>query len=124
MVFTGTPIEWIVTIFAVVGLIKLFVIMVNKKSWWALTKNVYGNPGLTGFVSLVLAAVVLWYLLQELTIVQILAAGVFTVLLIGFASSRSSPFFNLSNSLFSSSIFPSISSIFSLFLSFFISFSR
>jgi len=85
MVFTGTPIEWIVTIFAVIGLIKLFVIMVSRKSWWGLTKGVYGNPGITGFVSLVLAAVVLWFLLQELTIVQIIAAGVFMVLLMGFA---------------------------------------
>jgi len=85
MVFTGTPIEWIVTIFAVVGLIKLFVIMISRKSWWGLTKGVYGNPGITGAVSLVLAAVVLWFLLQELTIVQIIAAGIFMVLLMGFA---------------------------------------
>jgi len=85
MVFTGTPIEWIVTIFAVVGLIKLVVIMVNKKSWWNLTKGVYGNPRVFGIVFLVLAAIVLFYLLQELTIVQIIAAGVFMVLLMGFA---------------------------------------
>lgn len=85
MVFTGTPIEWIVTIFAVLVLIKLVVIMINKKSWWNLTKGVYGNPGITGVVFLVLAAVVLWFLLQELSIVQIIAAGVFMVLLMGFA---------------------------------------
>ena len=85
MVFTGTPIEWIAAVFAVLVLVKLVVIMINKKSWWNLTKGIYGNPGVTGFVFLVLAAVVLWFLLQELTIVQIMAAGIFMVLLMGFA---------------------------------------
>jgi hypothetical protein len=80
-----TPIEWIVTIFAVLGLIKIIVILVNKEGWWPVVKGAWSRPGLTGAVSLILAAIVLWYLLQELTIVQILAAMAFTALLMVFA---------------------------------------
>ena len=88
MPFTGTPIEWIALIFAALGLIKMIVILVNKKSWWPIAKGVYGNPGVTSVVVLVLAAIVFWFLIQELTIVQIIAAAAFTSLLIamGFMS--------------------------------------
>jgi len=79
-----TPIEWIVTIFAVIGLIKLIVITTNKQSWWHITKKFYNNPGLFGFIALILAAIVFYYLLQELTIVQIIAVATFVTLLVGF----------------------------------------
>ena len=85
MVFTGTPIEWIALIFAAVGLIKMIVILVNRESWLSVTRKVYGNPGVWRIVFLILAAIVLWFLIQELTIVQIIAAGAFVTLLIGLA---------------------------------------
>ena len=83
MPFTGTPIEIIAALFAILGLIKLVVILISRKSWWPITKGVYGNPHVSGIVFLVLAAIVLFYLLQELTIVQIIATAVFVSLLMG-----------------------------------------
>lgn len=82
MAFTGTPIEWIVTVFAALALIKLIVIIVNKEGWWPVVKGVWGkkNRWLTGIIALILAVIVFWFLIQELTIVQIFAVMAFTAL--------------------------------------------
>ena len=83
MVFT--PIEWIALILIVISAIKIIVILVNPGAWNAkVVKKVWANPNLAMVVSLVLAAIVLYYLLQGgLTIVQILAVTLFVALLIG-----------------------------------------
>ena len=79
-----TAIEWIVTIFAILGIIKFVVIGFNRKKWWPVTKSVYGNPQIFSWVFLILAAVVFYLLIQELTIVQILAVATFFTLLMAF----------------------------------------
>ena len=50
MAFTNSPLEWIVIIFAVVTLIKLIVLIFDRKSWWPVTKAVYGNKAISGIV--------------------------------------------------------------------------
>ena len=52
-------------------------------AWWNFAKKIYGNPPVSTIVFLVLAAIVLYYLLQELTIVEIFGGVTFTVLLVG-----------------------------------------
>jgi hypothetical protein len=83
MAFTGTAIEWIALVLAVLVLVKIIVILVSKKSWLPVTKKVYGSPGIWGFVFLILAAIVFWFLIQELSIVQIVAVGALISLLMG-----------------------------------------
>ncbi|MBU2616929.1 MAG: hypothetical protein KKB79_03045 [Nanoarchaeota archaeon] len=86
---TFTSIEWLALVLIVLIVIKILVILVNPKAWMSFAKGIYKKPAVTSFVALVLAAVVLYYLIQSgLTIVQILAVTVFVALLfvIGLAS--------------------------------------
>jgi hypothetical protein len=80
-----TSLEWIVLIFTLIGLIKLAVILVNKKQWLPVVEALYGNPRPWSFIFLVLSGVVAYFLLQELTIIQILATMAFTSLIIAVA---------------------------------------
>ena len=77
-----TPIEIIALTFIVFGLIKLVVIWNNPVNWKPVVKGVYGKPVVTMAVALVLGAVILRYLLEELTIVQIFASMTFMMALI------------------------------------------
>ena len=77
-----TPIEWMALVFILVVAVKLIVILVNPRTWYdSVVKKVWKSPGLCMIVSLVLAALTLYYLLQEITIVQILAVMLFLALL-------------------------------------------
>ncbi len=76
-----TPIEIFALIVAVIAIVKVVVLLVNPKSWMKFAKAIYAQPAASMIVSLLLAAVVLYYLLTELTIVQIFAAVLFTMLL-------------------------------------------
>ncbi|ODS35946.1 hypothetical protein BEH94_02580 [Candidatus Altiarchaeales archaeon WOR_SM1_SCG] len=81
-----TPIEIMALIVAVLGSIKLIVILLNPKSWLdGAAKTAFSNPVLTTMVSLVLAAVTLMYLLEELTIIQIFAVMLFLMFLMAAA---------------------------------------
>jgi len=85
MVFDLTAIEWIATILAVVGIIKILVIVVNKKAWFdKVSMPMMKKPKAMGVVMLVLAAVVFYYLYQSVDIVTIFAVMAFTSLLVGF----------------------------------------
>lgn len=78
-----TPVETIALIIIVIATIKIFVLLVKPMAWMNFAKKIYlTNPRLTQIISLVLAAVVLYYLLQEITIIQILAVMVFISLLL------------------------------------------
>ena len=77
-----STIEWFALFLAVFVLIKLIVISINPKSWMRFSKSLFVKPWLTATVSLVLALVVLYYLLVEITIVQIFAVMLFLSLLI------------------------------------------
>jgi len=81
-----TPIEIIAVVFAVLGLIKIGIIIINVKAWMPVTKTVYGNPKVVSPIVLGLAAIVFYYLIQSLTIVEIVAVMAFTSLIfaIGF----------------------------------------
>jgi hypothetical protein len=80
-----TPVELIALILIIISAIKLVVIFVSPKSWNNnVVKKLWGKSNLMGIISLILAAVVFYYLLQELTIVQILATTMFVALLMAF----------------------------------------
>ena len=78
-----TAVEWIAAILIVVGIIKLLVILINKKVWMDyVVKPIYSSK-LTSIIFAVLAGIILYYLLQELSIVQIVASVAFSALLMG-----------------------------------------
>jgi hypothetical protein len=76
-----TPIEIVALVLIAVVLIKLTVICINPLSWKAVVKKIYGKPVVTIIVGLIMAVVILRYLLQELTIVQIFASMTFMMAL-------------------------------------------
>lgn len=87
MSFTGTPIEILALILIVISSIKIITISINPTAWLnKIVKNVYVGKRTT-IIFLILALIVLYFLLQELTIVQILAVMLFTAFIfaIGFS---------------------------------------
>tara|TARA_Y100000034_G_scaffold122112_1_gene167151 strand:+ start:461 stop:850 length:390 start_codon:yes stop_codon:yes gene_type:complete len=84
---TFTPVEIIAGLFAAIGIIKILVILIDKSKWHNhVVKPIYGgNTGVVSLVSVVLAFVILYYLLMELTIVQIFAVMGFFSMLIMFS---------------------------------------
>jgi len=57
-------IQWFALILAAVALIKIIVILIKPISWIKVVDTVYAIPMLTAFISLVLSAVVLFYLIE------------------------------------------------------------
>jgi len=80
-----TPIEWIAAIVVILSLIKIIFIIFNKKKYFELVSPIYTKSKGTSWILLLLALVVLYFLLQSLSIVTIMAVMAFTSLLIGFA---------------------------------------
>lgn len=77
-----TPIEIIALIIIIVSAIKIIVILAKPKAWADFVKKIWVNPMVMSIVSLILAVIVLYYLIQSgLTIVQILAVTAFVALL-------------------------------------------
>lgn len=72
-----TPIEIIALIFVVIGIIKLITLLINPSKWIKVIDTVYKKPAITMIIALILAAIMLNYLLAELTIVQIFAVMAF-----------------------------------------------
>ena len=78
-----TSIEIIAALFAVIALIKIVVIVINRRWWYKhVTNPIYGNPAVSGVIFAVLAIIILYFLLQELSIVQIFAVLAFAGILI------------------------------------------
>lgn len=78
-----TSIEIIALVMIVLAVIKIGVLLVNPKSWMNFAKNLYSKPKAVSSVALILAAIVLYYLIQSgLGIVEILAVTAFVSLLI------------------------------------------
>lgn len=75
-----TPIETLALIAMLVIAIKLIVILVKPKAWADLVKKIWANPVLMEVIVLILATITLYYLLQELTIVQIFTVILFIAL--------------------------------------------
>ncbi len=64
-------------------LVKLIVIIVNRKVWIkGVTQRVYSNPRFSSFILAVLAAIIFYYLTLELTLVQIFATAAFIACMI------------------------------------------
>ena len=83
-----TPLEIIAVIMVVLIAIKFLVLAVKPRAWMKVCDAIYGNPKATTWVGLILGAVILYYLLQELTIVQIFATLAFlsALMMIGIAN--------------------------------------
>lgn len=83
-----TPIEIMALIVAIVSLIKIIVILVNPRYWKEVAHVLYKNQAITTIISIILAAVVLKFLLTELSIIQIFATTLFLMLImiIGFSA--------------------------------------
>ncbi len=75
--------EIFAVIIAVLLLVKLAVIAINPRAWIKVPEFIYGGGNVSTIIFLVLTAIVGYYLLQELTIVQIFAVTLFVTLLMG-----------------------------------------
>ena len=79
-----TPVEIIALIFIVISIIKLITIAISPKSWYGssnpLVKLVWNRVSATIF-SVITGGVILFYLLAEITIVQLFVAAMFSFLL-------------------------------------------
>ena len=73
----------IVFIFILIGLIKLLFVLFNPGAWFGFAKKLYSSPQILIVVELILAAIVFFYLLQSMTIVQIMGGVVLGALLTG-----------------------------------------
>jgi len=74
--------EVLAAILILLSLVKLAVVLLNPRAWLGFAKRLYANPPVTSIVSLVMAGVILYLLIQSgLDIVQILAVCLFVVFL-------------------------------------------
>ena len=78
------PVEIIALAFAVLVAAKILVILIKPRLWYVLVVRKLGffESRMMPILVLVMAALVLWFLLEEMSIVQVFAAGVFTWLLV------------------------------------------
>lgn len=72
-------IELMATIISVIILVKLLIILVNPKAWMNFADGLMKNTGVLYFVAIIISAVSGYYLLQVLTIVQLMASMLFFV---------------------------------------------
>lgn len=76
-------VEIIALVFVLAGLVKIFLILVSRNSWANFVKALYRKPNCLMAAELILAVVVLYYLLQYLSIIEIMAGVVLGALLTG-----------------------------------------
>ena len=76
-----TPIEIMAFVIAALIGIKLLVIMTDPKKWMPVVNAIYGNPGISTVVALVLGGWSLMHLLKSFTIVDIFAVMFFFMML-------------------------------------------
>ncbi len=70
-------------IIALLALIKILVILVKPKVWSNLVKIVWSSSNAMMIICFLLASIVFYYLIQELSIIQIMAVVLFIALLGG-----------------------------------------
>ena len=82
-----TTIQTIAFILVLLTLVKLVVIIFNKKWWFnKVARPIYRNTLVSSLIFLVLAIVIFFYLLDSgITVTQMMAVTAFVVLLIGFS---------------------------------------
>jgi len=80
---TFTAVQTIALIFILFVLIKLVIVLVNRKAWLNFSTKVYDKPMITSTILGILGILILFYLLQEISIVQIVAVLAFASILFG-----------------------------------------
>ena len=82
-----TPIEIIALALIVLAAVKMIILLVKPQAWMNFAKGFYKNKSVAVVIGLVLGGIILYYLIQEITIIQILAVTAFVAMLfvIGFA---------------------------------------
>jgi hypothetical protein len=75
--------EILATIFAVVVLVKLSILLTNPKLWMSMAGALLRHNVLTMLIYLGLAAIVGYYVLLSLNIIEVAAVMLFTSLLLG-----------------------------------------
>ncbi|MAG26255.1 hypothetical protein CMI47_11930 [Candidatus Pacearchaeota archaeon] len=79
-----TTIEIMALIAIIATVVKLVAVAINQKAYMNFAKNIYSKPGLAKLVFVILAAIVLYYLVQSgVDIITILAVTLFVALLYG-----------------------------------------
>lgn len=79
-----TPLEIIALLFAALSLTKLVVILINKKAWAnSVASPIYSNANRSMLIFSSIAVIVFYFLVQELSIVQIFATIAFSSMLVG-----------------------------------------
>jgi len=78
-----TVVEWFVLAFSILAIVKILTVSFNPKGWLNLVEGLYKSSMLLFVAELVLAAILFYHLLREITIVQILAGLVLGALLTG-----------------------------------------
>jgi len=77
-----TTLEIMALILVIATAVKLVAVAINQKSYMNFAKKIYSKPGLAKLVFVILAAVVLYYLVQAgVDIITILAVALFVALL-------------------------------------------
>jgi hypothetical protein len=79
-----TPVETIAIIFLALGVVKMIYLLVNPKAWMTFAKNMYSKPKVLQPIALILAAIIFYYIIQVITIVEIFAVMAFMAMLIVF----------------------------------------
>ncbi|MEK6841129.1 MAG: hypothetical protein AABX45_00870 [Nanoarchaeota archaeon] len=78
-----TAIQTIAFIFILFGLIKILVVIFNKKIWYNnIVKPIYSSQGISTFVFIVLALILLYYILKGFSLTQVFAVIALTSVLI------------------------------------------
>jgi hypothetical protein len=75
-----TAIETIALVIVAVSILKLIVLAINPRAWFNTAGKLVSSGWFSRIVLLVLLAIVLKYLLQYLSIVEIYAASAFTII--------------------------------------------
>lgn len=76
-----SALDIIAIVIIVLSIIKMAVFLSSPKAWIGFARNIYAKPRLTAPIATLLAAVVLYFLIQSgMTIVEILAVWAFVAL--------------------------------------------
>lgn len=78
-----SAVDIIALVFILLAAIKLLYLLIDPKKWYGVISGIYKKPKAAFIIYLILAIVVLVYLLQEITIVQIIAVAALVGLLTG-----------------------------------------
>ncbi len=73
------PIEIFALIVVAIALVKIVVMLIKAQAWMKVVKAVYGYPVVTAVISLIVGAIILYYLVavEQLTIVQVFGVMLF-----------------------------------------------